>query len=89
MEFNDSEEADKYISQQLGFLFDNNHKAMQHFRRAVMALQVLKHRNEEIYDNIIQALAASAILIADIHGDIIAEEMGLTKEEEDDGSESD
>lgn len=90
---NGPEDVDNFLAFKMGKLMDNNHLAMQHFRRYLFKIQELKLSSVEIYDEILEGLAIGAKMISDITGDLITQEMGIEfispKDEDEEDEEDD
>jgi hypothetical protein len=87
MDFENVEEVDAFLQQRIGQLMDNNHKAMQVFRRSALKVLEFKVRNDEIYADIIEALAIGAKMINDLTGDLISHEWGIAAADEEEAPE--
>lgn len=86
-EFKDIDDVDPFIAKAMGKILDGNHELMQYSREAIYKLDELRTRMNEIYDDIMEAHAVGAKMIADLSGDMIMNEMGLEKLTHDDPDE--
>lgn len=85
--FPDFETINKALTEKASRLLDINHATFQDARREIERINAFRDRFDAICDDMCEALAVGARMMADITGDMISDEYGIVQvdmEEEDD-----